>query len=351
MILGGGGWTAETRADIEAFAAAFDLPVGVSFRRQDYIDNRHRCYAGRVGISVAPPLSDRVRDADVLLLVGTRLGEASSRSYALLDIPLPRQALIHVHPGAEELGLLYQPELAINAGIGPFAAAARTLEPVDTSAWRGETEAAHEQYLATLEPPESPGALQLGSCMRWLSQHLPDDAIVTNGAGNYCVWVNQFYQYKGFRSQLGPTSGSMGYGLPAAIAAKVVHPERTVVCFAGDGCFMMTGQELATCAQHELAVIVCVVNNGMYGTIRMHQERDYPERVVATALRNPDFAALARAYGGFGEVVERTEDFEGAFRAAEAARTLAVLELRLHPDAITPRFSIPEIRAGAMSTK
>ena len=348
MVLGGGGWTAEARADIEAFADAFDLPVGVSFRRQDYFDNRHRCYAGHVGISVAPPLSDRVKDADVLLLVGTRLGEASSRSYSLIDIPKPRQALVHVMADPEELGLLYEPEIAINSGIGAFAAMARQMTPVDTSAWREETRVANQQYLKTLEAPTTPGDLQLAACIAWLRGHLDDDAVVTNGAGNYCVWVNQFYQYRGFRSQIAPTSGSMGYGLPGAIAAKLVHPERTVVCFAGDGCFMMTGQELATCAQYDVRVIVCVVNNGMLGTIRMHQERDYPERVVATGLENPDFAALARAYGGFGAIVERTEDFAPAFREAEAAGTFALLELRVHPDAITPRFSIPEIRGGAL---
>ena len=347
MILGGGGWTAQARADIEAFADAFDLPVGVSFRRQDYFDNRHRCYAGHVGISVAPPLSDRIRDSDVLLLVGTRLGEASSRGYSLIDIPNPRRALVHVHPGAEELGLLYEPELAINAGMGPFAAAARRLETADTSAWRAEAGQAHEQYLASLEPRPTPGDLQLAECVRWLSDTLPEDAIIANGAGNYCVWVNQYYQYRGFRSQIAPTSGSMGYGLPGAIAAKVVHPERTVVCFAGDGCFLMTGQELATCAQHDLPIIVIVVNNGMYGTIRMHQEREYPERVSGTDLKNPDFAALARAYGGFGEVVTRTEEFAPAFKAAQAAGTVAVIELRVDPEAITPRASISEIRATA----
>lgn len=346
MVLGGGGWSERARDDIAAFADAFDLPVGVSFRRQDYIDNRHRCYAGHVGIAVAPPLSDRVKDADVLLLVGTRMGEASSRSYSLLDIPHPRQALVHVHADAEELGTLYEPEVAINAGVEAFAAMARQLEPVDSSAWRDETEVAHRQYEATLEPPRTPGDLQLAECIAWLNGHLPDDAIVTNGAGNYCIWVNQFYRYRGFRSQIAPTSGSMGYSVPGAIAAKIVHPERPVVCFAGDGCFMMTAQELATCAQYDLRIIFCVVNNGMYGTIRMHQERDYPERVVGTSIQNPDFSALARAHGGFGLTVERTEDFADAFRQAEAAGSFALLDLRVDPDAITPKFSIPEIRSG-----
>jgi acetolactate synthase-1/2/3 large subunit len=349
VVLGGGGWDAQACEDIRAFAEAFDLPVGVSFRRQDYFDNTHRCYAGHVGISVAPPLSDRVRDADLLLLIGTRLGEASSRSYSLIDVPEPRQTLVHVHPGAEELGLVYTPDLAIHSGMRAFAAAARALEPVDTSAWRAETEAAHAQYLASQTPPRTSGELQLGEVLVWLREHLPADAIVTNGAGNYCVWVNGYYQYRGYRTQLGPSSGSMGYGTPAAIAAKLVHPDRTVVAFAGDGCFLMTGQELATAAQYDLKIIWCVVNNGMYGTIRMHQERDYPGRVSGTDLKNPDFAALARAYGGHGEVVGRTADFPDAFRRAEASGTFALLDLRVDPEALTPRFSLSQIRAGALT--
>jgi acetolactate synthase-1/2/3 large subunit len=349
VVLGGGGWSAEACADVQKFAEHFDLPVGVSFRRQDYFDNSHPNYAGHVGISVAPPLSERVRGADLLLLVGTRLGEASSRSYTLLEIPRPRQTLVHVHPGAEELGLTYAPDLPIQASMRAFAAAARALEPVDTSAWREETKAAHAQYLAALEPPAGPGEVQLGEIVRWLSDHLPDDAIVANGAGNYCIWVNGYYQYRRYRSQLGPTSGSMGYGTPAAIAAKLVHPGRAVVCCAGDGCFLMTGQELATAAQYRLPVVWIVVNNGMYGTIRMHQERDYPARVIGTELQNPDFAALARAYGGHGEVVERTADFPDAFRRAEAAGTLALIDLRVHPEAVTPKYSITQIREGALA--
>jgi acetolactate synthase-1/2/3 large subunit len=350
-ILGGGGWDARARADLEAFAEAFDLPVGVSFRRQDYFDNSHRCYAGHVGISVAPPLSDRVRDADLLLLIGTRLGEASSRGYTLIEVPEPKQRLVHVHPDAAELGSVYTPDLPIHAGVGTFAAAARGLEPVDTGAWRGETQAAHAQYLASLTPPPTPGALQLGEVLVWLREHLPEDAILTNGAGNYCVWVNGYYQYRGYRSQLGPTSGSMGYGTPAAIAAKLVHPERTVVAFAGDGCFLMTGQELATAAQYDARVIWCVVNNGMYGTIRMHQERDYPNRVIGTELKNPDFAALARAYGGHGEIVARTADFPDAFARAQAAGSFALLDLRVDPEALTPRFSLSQIREGALAAR
>jgi acetolactate synthase I/II/III large subunit len=350
VVLGGGGWTAKAREDIQAFAEAFDLPVGVSFRRQDYFDNAHPNYAGHVGIQVAPPLSDRVRDADVLLLVGTRLSEASSRGYTLLDIPHPKQTLVHVHPGPEELGRVYAPHLAIQAGVGPFAAAARTLEPVDTGAWRAETAKAHEQYLASLQPRREPGEVRLGEVMVWLREHLGEDAIVTNGAGNYCAWVNGYHQYRRFRSQLGPSCGSMGYGLPAAVAAKLVEPGRPVVCFAGDGCFLMTGQELATAVQYGLNILVIVVNNGMYGTIRMHQERDYPGRVSGTDLSNPDFAALARAYGAHGEVVERTDDCGAAFERASAAGRPALIELRVDPEAITPKVSLSEIREAALAT-
>lgn len=349
MILGGGGWGPQARADIQTFAEKFDLPVAVSFRRQDYFDNAHPNYAGHGGIALAPPLSDRIADADLLLLVGTRLGEASSRSYTLLDVPSPQQSLVHVHPGAEEHGLVYQAELPILAGMRAFAAAARALEPVDTSAWREATRQAHEQYLASLEPKPMPGALQLGEVLVWLRENLPGDAIVTNGAGNYCGWVNGYYQYRGWRSQLAPASGSMGYGTPAAIAAKLVHPERSVVCFAGDGCFLMTGQELATAAQYELPIVFLVVNNRMYGTIRMHQERDYPGRVSGTELINPDFAALARAHGGHGETIERTADFPDAFRRAQASGRLALIELRIDPEAITPKHSIADIRAGALA--
>jgi acetolactate synthase-1/2/3 large subunit len=346
MILGGGGWTAEAVADIQDFALKFDLPVGVSFRRQDYFDNRHPCYAGHVGISVKPPLSERIRAADLLILAGTRLGEASSQSYGLIDIPRPSQTLVQVHAAAEELGMMYQPELAIHAGAEAFAGAACQLEPANTERWAAETRRAHQQHLDSIQPPQSPGDLQFGKVVSWLDQNLPDDAIITNGAGNYCVWVNGYYQYKRFRTQLAPTSGSMGYGSPAAVAAKLVHPERTVIAFAGDGCLLMTGQEMATAAQYGLKVIWIVANNGMYGTIRMHQERDYPGRVSGTSLSNPDFAALARAYGGYGATVTSNEAFPEAFARCANADTFALLDLRLDPNAITPTMTIEQMRAA-----
>jgi len=351
MILGGGGWSQQAVDDIRNFAERFDLPVAVSFRRQDYLDNTHRCYVGHAGVSLKPPLSDRIRDADLLLLVGTRLGEASSQGYKVVDVPKPRQTLVHVHAGTEELGMVYSPDLSINAGIGPFAKAVLDLAPANNAPWAGETKTARQDYLNSLTPPDSPGDLKFGRVVSWLNYNLPEDTIITNGAGNYCVWVNGYYQYRGFRTQLAPTSGSMGYGTPAAVAAKLVHPDRTVIAFAGDGCLLMTGQEMATAAQYGLKVIWIVANNGMYGTIRMHQERDYPGRVSGTGLSNPDFAALARAYGGHGETVISNEDFPDAFARASAADSFALLDLHLDPEAITPTTTIEQIRQGQFTSR
>jgi len=351
LLLGGGGWDAGAVRDIAAFAEANGLPVGVSFRCQDLIDNAHKNYAGHVGIGPHPALAAQVKEADVLLVVGARLGEMTTGGYTLLDVPVPKQTLIHVHAGAEELGRVYQPALAINAGMAQFAAAARALPPVDPARWAARTAQAHKDYLATLAHEGHAGALQMPAVMKVLRERLPPDAILSNGAGNYTTWLHRFYQYRTFRTQLAPTSGAMGYGLPAAVAAKAVHPDRTVVCFAGDGCFLMNGQELATAMQYGLAIIVIVVNNGMYGTIRMHQEREYPTRVHGTDLANPDFAALARAYGAFGEKVETTEQFAPAFERAVASGKPALLELRLDPEAITPRLSLSQIRDNALKAK
>ncbi|MCP4327182.1 MAG: thiamine pyrophosphate-binding protein [Alphaproteobacteria bacterium] len=347
MVLGGGGWNATACADVRAFAEAFDLPVAASFRCMDYFDNTHPNYAGDLGYVANPKLAERVRAADLLLVVGDRLGEVTSASYSLLAVPRPSQALVHVHPGAEELGRVYQPELSIHASIPGFAAAAAGLNPVREPPWRDERTAAHDDYLGWIRPTTAPGGVQLAEIVAWLSETLPADAIVCNGAGNYAGWVNRFYRYRDYRTLLGPTSGSMGYGTPAAVAAKRVHPERMVVAFAGDGCFMMNGQELATAVQYGLAIIVIVVNNGMYGTIRAHQEREYPGRVSASSLTNPDFAKLAEAYGAHGEAVTRTEDFAAAFaRAAEAGRP-ALIELRIDPEGIAPGRTLSEIRAAA----
>ncbi|MFQ5993888.1 MAG: thiamine pyrophosphate-binding protein [Acidiferrobacterales bacterium] len=344
MVLGGSGWTAQACDDIKAFAEANSLPVGVSFRCQHLFDNTQSNYIGDVGIGVNPKLARRVRNADLLVVVGARMGEITTSGYTLLDIPNPQQRLVHVYADPGELGRVYQPTIAINASMPAFAAAARALASIDAPRWENFAREAREDYLARLEPTRGPGDLQLAEIVAWLRKRLPPDAIVTNGAGNFSAWVHRFYQYRTFGSQLAPTSGSMGYGLPAAVAAKAQHPERTVVCFTGDGCFLMTGQELATAVQYKLNIVVLVINNNMYGTIRMHQERNYPGRVSGTALTNPDFAALARAYGAYGELVEQTTNFPAAFERAVAAEKPALLELRIDPEQITPQATLSEIR-------
>ena len=347
LLLGGGGWDAQAVRDIAAFAEANDLPVGVSFRCQDLIDNTHKNYAGHVGIGPHPALAAQVRDADVLLVVGARLGEMTTGGYTLLEVPMPKQTLIHVHAGAEELGRVYQPTLAINAGMAQFAAAARALAPVDPSRWAARTAQAHRDYLTTLEHEGHAGPVQMPAVMKVLRERLPPDAILTNGAGNYTTWLHRFYQYPRFRTQLAPTSGAMGYGLPAAVAAKAVHPARTVVCFAGDGCFLMNGQELATAVQYGLAIIVIVVNNGMYGTIRMHQEREYPTRVHGTDLANPDFAALARAFGAWAETVETTAEFAPALDRALEQNGIRLLHCKTDVEVISNATTIAKLRSSA----
>ncbi|HXP29609.1 MAG TPA: thiamine pyrophosphate-binding protein [Stellaceae bacterium] len=346
VLLGGNPWDADSVRHMEAFAAAHGLPVATVFRRQDRFDNAHPCYAGDVGIGSNPKLLQRIRDADLLLVVGARLGEIATGGYTLIDIPTPRQRLVHVHPDPEELGRVYRPFLAINASPRRFAAAAAAVAPLGHPPWAKETVAAHAEYEAYRAPVQSPGQLQMSEVVLWLADHLPENAIITNGAGNFATWVHRFYRYRRFGTQLAPTSGSMGYGFPAAVAAKLLHPDRTVVCVAGDGDFLMTGQELATAVQRHLAVIVLLVNNNMYGTIRMHQERHYPGRVVGTDLHNPDFAALARAYGGYGDTVTRTADFPAAFERAQESGLPSVIELRPDPEAITIRQTIAEIRAA-----
>lgn len=349
VIVGGGGWSAEAKAGLEDFAAASGLPVAASFRCQDYFDNTHPNYVGQVGIAIDPKLAQRVRETDLLILLGSRFGEMTSSGYSLMKIPNPDQPLVHVYPDAEELGRVYRPELAIHAGSAAFVRAAQAMPALDGGAWRDWTASARADYLAHNDPSgiEIPGRLQMGRVMDWLREALPPETIIANGAGNYTGWVHRFYRFRTYRSQLAPTSGSMGYGLPAAVAAKAVHPDRPVVCFAGDGCFMMHGQELATAVQYGLNIIVIVVNNASLGTIRMHQENHYPARVSATDLVNPDFAALARAYGAHGEVVEDHADFADAFERAQAAGKPALLELRIDTEAITPSATLSGLRAKA----
>jgi len=345
-ILGGGGWDAAGCAAFARFAARNALPVACSFRRQALFDNRDPHYAGDLGLGPNPALAARVRDADVILAVGGRLSEVPTGGYTLIEAPRPRQRLIHVHADPDELGRVFVPELAINAGPAEFARALDALPSVAFPTWRAWTAEARRDYEANLEPSADGGVLDLATIVRFLSERLPEDAIVCNGAGNYTTWLHRFFQYKQFGTQLGPTSGAMGYGVPAAIAAKLRFPERVVVAFAGDGCFTMSGHELATAVQYGVAVVVLVINNGMYGTIRMHQERHYPGRVIATDLVNPDFAAYARAFGAHGAIVERTAEFAPAFEAALATGGPAVLELRVDPDRITPRTTLTALRRG-----
>jgi acetolactate synthase-1/2/3 large subunit len=349
IVVGGGGWSSAAAADLQAFAEASILPVATSFRRQDYIDNTSSSYAGVLTIGHDASLARRLREADLLLVVGSRLGDIPTRGYTTLQPPRTPQTLIHVHADHEELGRVFQPDLPILAGSAEFLAAARALEPVDGSHRVDWTESAHADFLASLQHKRGPGDLDVGDVMQHLRERLPDDAILTNGAGNYTVWCHRFYSFSRYRTQLAPCSGAMGYGIPAAIAAKVVHPSRTVVCVSGDGDFLMSGHELAAAVQEELPIVVLVVNNGMYGTIRMHQERLFPGRVVGTDLVNPDFVAWAHAFGAYGEVVLRSEDFPDAFERALAEQRPALLELRVDPEAITPRQTLSEIRAEAGS--
>ena len=347
VLLGGSQWDNAAVKQIESFATSFALPVCTGFRRQDRFDNRHPCFAGDLGIAANPQLAARTRNADVLIAIGGRLGEATTAGYSLVTVPHPQQKLVHVHPDPGELGRVYQPTVAINASPRTLAPALAALKPAAKPRWADETEAAHRDYLTFIEPSKLPGAVQLSSIVRWLDEHLPADAIWCNGAGNFAGWVHRHHQYSGYGTQLAPTSGSMGYGFPAAVAAKLLHPDRSIVCFCGDGDFLMTGQELATAVRYRLPVITLIVNNGMYGTIRMHQEMHYPGRSFGTDLVNPDFAALAKAYGAHGETVERTEDFPSVFGRATASGKPAILDLKVAPEAITTRSTIAELRAAA----
>ena len=346
-IVGGPGWSAATKAHFEAIALRLDLPVACAFRCQDYFDNRHPCYAGHSGIGIDPKLGQAIRSADVLLVIGARLGEMTTSGYTLLDVPQPKQKLIHVHPSADELGRVYRAELPICSSAGAFVEALAGVVIQRSPSWAGPTAELHASYEAFRRPLATPGALKMELVIANLEDMLPDDAIVTNGAGNYAAFANRYYVYKQYRTQLAPTCGAMGFGLPAAIAAKLTHPERTVVALAGDGCFLMNGQELATAVQYGANVITLVANNGMYGTIRMHQEKTYPGRVMATSLVNPDFAALARSYGAFGETVTDTEQFRGAFLRAQESGKPAVLDLKLDPEALTPQLTLAQMRAEA----
>jgi len=350
MLLGGSRWSQEASNAVGRFAQKYALPVATTFRRAHLFDALHPCYAGDLGIGPNPKLVARIKASDLVILVGGRLGELPSQSYTLIGIPGPQMNFVHVHPGAEELGRVYSPHLAINATPTAFAAALDVLALPQAA--RGDAQAAHAEYLDWTETPtEQPGAVNFGAVMVWLRDNLPADAILCNGAGNYAAWIHRFFRMRRFGQHVAPISGSMGYGVPAALAMKRLHPERTVVCIAGDGDFLMNGQELATAVQYNAPFITIIADNGIYGTIRMHQEREYPGRVSATDIRNPDFTAYARAFGGFGVSVERTADFPAAFKEAQASGKPSIIRLKIDPDAITPMTTLAKIRAKSLAEK
>jgi len=341
MVVGGSRWSQDVADHLADFAAANDLPVATSFRCQDFIDNTAPVYAGVAGIAPDPELVKRIREADLLLVVGARMGEMTTGRYSYLSIPRPAQTLVHVHPDPEEIGRVYQCDLGIVATPMGFAQAVEGLVARPST---GLIEHAHRRFLEWSTPIPMAGDVQLAEIIGDISETLPPDTIITNGGGNCTVWVHRFMRHRRWRTQLAPTSGSMGYGVPSAVAAKLVHPDRHVISFSGDGCFMMNGQEFATAAQYDLPVVFVVINNGMYGTIRMHQERDYTGREIATALKNPDFAALARAYGREGHVVTRTEQFRPALDQALAADGPSIIEVRIDPDVLSPTTTISGLR-------
>ena len=350
VLVGGGGWSDAAKTALERWAAANALPVGVSFRCQDYIDNEHPSYVGHVGIGLAPDLRQRIESSDLIIALGPRLGEMTTQGYELLKAPVPDQTLVHIHPDPEELGRVYRPTLGICAAPARVIGALAERPAVEAPVWGADTAAARAAFEAFATPGRLDGPLQLGEIFAGLGRSLPPDAVLCNGAGNYTSWAHRYHRWRLWRTQLAPTSGSMGYGVPAAVAAKLTHPERPVVALAGDGCFLMTGQELATAVQYDLAIVFLVLDNGMYGTIRMHQERDYPGRVSATSLTNPDFAALARSYGLEAWTVETTEQFGPAFEAALACGGPALLHLRIDPQAITPTSTLSGIREAALAS-
>ncbi len=343
VIVGGPHWSDEAAKSLETFAKKQGVPVAVGFRRQDYFDNRHPNYAGDLNVGVNPRLAKRLKEADRLLVLGSRLGDIETQGYTLVDPAAPTQQIFHVHADENEIGSVYPVEGSLAARADDFASELATLPPA-SDGWAEWTAAARADYEAWLQPQQSPGDVKLEEVIGWLSDTLPADAILTNGAGNYAAWLHRYFVYKQYGTQLAPTSGSMGYGFPAAIAASLEHPDRQVVCLAGDGCFQMTLNEMSTAVQSDAKPIVIVVNNGRYGTIRMHQERTYPGRISGTMLANPDFAGLAVAYGGFGERVTTGDQFADAFERAAASGKLAVIELVVDEDALSPSLTLSGLK-------
>jgi len=350
VVVGGPHWSATAAADLATFAGRENVPVALAFRRQDYLDNRHPSYAGDLNVGINPKLAKRMREADRLLVIGSRLGDIATQGYTLFDSPGVRPKIAHIHADADEIGRVFSPDFSAVSDGPSFVAALAALNGTGKD-WSDWTASARADYLGWAKTFPSPGDVKQEEVIAWLSANLPEDAIVTNGAGNYAAWLHRYFIYKGYGTQLAPTSGSMGYGFPAAVSASLENPEKTVVCLAGDGCFQMTLNEMSTAKQYGATPIVVVVNNGRYGTIRMHQEKHYPGRVSGTMLQNPDFAALARAYGGHGETMLRTEEFAGAFARAKASNLPAVIELVVDEQALGTSLTLDAARAAGEAAK
>jgi acetolactate synthase-1/2/3 large subunit len=345
LILGGSRWSEEALAQMARFAERFGIPVATSFRRAHHFDPLHPNYAGDLGLACNPKLVARVKASDLVIAAGARLNELTSQAYTLFDIPVPQTKLVHAYPGAEELGRVYHPHLAIHAAPIAFAAALDKLAPKRTH----DVTTEHQAYLDfSTAPMPQPGAVNLSEIMIWLRDHLPADAMLCNGAGNYAGWIHRFYRFRKFNTQMGTICGFMGYGMPAAVAMKALYPQRTVLAVNGDGDFLMNGQEFATAVQYNLPIIAVVLDNAMLGTIRMHQEREYPGRISATTLKNPDFAAMARSFGGFGATVEKTEDFAAAFIAAEKSALPSIIHVKFDGNGISPITTLEAIRKKAL---
>ncbi|MDF0602969.1 thiamine pyrophosphate-binding protein [Psychromarinibacter sp. C21-152] len=347
VVAGGPGWSAQAAADLQRFGEAQGLPITAAFRRQDYIDNRSPAYAGDLGVGSNPKLVARAKEADAVLVLGSRIGDCVTQGYEMWDPAAPGRRFAHVHPEPETMGGVYRCDLAVTARAPDVLA--RLAQAPKAGDWADWQRSARADYEAWLQPKETPGAVKLENAIRWLSENLPGDTVVTNGAGNYAAFLHRYYQFREFGTQVAPTSGSMGYGFPSAVAASLQYPERVSLCLAGDGCFQMTLNEMSTAMQYGATPLVIVANNGRYGTIRMHQERSYPGRVSGTDCHSPDFAALARAYGGFGAVVETDADFPAAVAEARASGTLAVIELRLDTEMLTTGQTVSEVRQAASS--
>ena len=346
MILGGAGWSEKACTDIQAFSEANGVPVAASFRCQDLFDNMHVNYAGELGTSASPQLAERLRASDLLIVLGSRLGEMTTNGYSLVSLPVPRQKLVHVYMDASELGRVYEPDVSIVASMESFAAAARDMKATNTDSRVEWLRQANQDYIDNLKPTLEMSSVNMHAVMDVLNEKLTADAIITTDAGNFSGWAQRFYRYRKFRSQLGPTSGAMGYAIPAAISARLTAPNRPVVAFVGDGGAMMSGQEIATAMQYGSDPIILVINNNCYGTIRMHQERDYPNRTLATELKNPDFAKWAESFGAYGAIVEKTEDFEAVFEQAMKADRISIIEIRVDLETITTRTTMSNLRGS-----